>query len=124
MSKDENPNLAGIEMQNDFGIKQTMWVGYCVKGKQHNYFQQLKMYDAPPHSKNIANPNTTELQQLQVDRELNKDFNMSSLKEHDLLLLSHEKITIKDKHDLQRITSVEHLRSFILRQGAMLALVT
>ena len=73
------------------------------------------MYDAPPHSKNIAAPNTSELQQLKVDRELNQDFNMSLIKEHDLLLLSHEKITIKDKHDLQRITSVEHLRSFVLR---------
>lgn len=49
---------------------------------------------------------------------------MSTLKEHDLLLLSHDKITIKDKNDLKRITSVENLRSAILRKGAMLALVT
>jgi len=33
LSKDENPNLAGIEMHNDFGTKQPMWVGYCVKAK-------------------------------------------------------------------------------------------
>lgn len=41
-----------------------------------------------------------------------------------MLLLSHEKIDVKDKHDLKKITSVENLRSLIVRQGAMLALVT
>lgn len=82
------------------------------------------MYDEPPHSKNIAAPNTVELQQLQVDREINSDFNMGQIREHDLILLSHEKISIKDKHDFKKITSVENLRSLIVRQGAMLALVT
>lgn len=37
ISKDEQPNLAGHEMHNDFTSKQTSWVGYCVKLKQHNY---------------------------------------------------------------------------------------
>lgn len=41
-----------------------------------------------------------------------------------MLLLSQEKIDVKDKHDLKKITSVENLRSLIVRQGAMLALVT
>ena len=82
------------------------------------------MYDEPPHSKNIANPNTIELQQLQVDRELNRDFNMGQIKEHDLLLLSHEKLEIKNKDDNKKITSVEFIRSLIVRQSAMLALVT
>ena len=100
MNKEENPNLAGIEMRSEYSSKQPMWVGYCVKGKQQNFFQFLKMYDEPPHSRNIAAPNTSELQQLQVDRELNREFNMGQLKEHDLLLLSHEKITIKGKQDL------------------------
>ena len=68
------------------------------------------MYDEPPHSKNIAAPNTVELQQLQVDREINRDFNMGQIKEHDLLLISQDKLIIRDKHDLKKITSVENLR--------------
>lgn len=98
--KDESTNLAGIEMHNDFSSKQTMWVGYCVQGKRLNFLQALKMYDEPPHSKNIAAPNTVELQQLQVDREINRDFNMGQIKEYDLVLLTQEKLRVRDKHDL------------------------
>jgi hypothetical protein len=49
---------------------------------------------------------------------------MGQIKEHDLLLLSHEKLEIKNKDDNKKITSVEFIRSLIVRQSAMLALVT
>jgi hypothetical protein len=104
------PNLAGHEMKGDFEPRQMMWVGYCVVGKTMNYLQALRMYDEPPHSKNIANTTTAELSTTEVDREINSNVNFSHIKEHDLLLLSHKALEIKDKHDIKRITSVEFIR--------------
>ena len=54
--KDEMPNQAGIEVISRLEPpkKQQMWVGYCVCGPQQGYFQTIRMYMHPPHSKNIG----------------------------------------------------------------------
>ena len=53
MPKDEL-GLAGQEMQSFYTSRKTMWVGYCVLAKQQSYFQQLRMYEEPPHTRNMT----------------------------------------------------------------------
>lgn len=113
--------LAGFEMQSAHTKRQTMWVGYCVMGKQQTYFQSLKMYEEPPHSKNFK---PGELTVSESDRSLNKDLRLSHVKEHDLLLLSETKLDLKGHTDIKKIATVEYLRSIILKSDVMLAVVS
>ena len=104
--------------------KKLMWVGYCVMGKQQSYFQHLRMYEEPPHSRNIVNTSSEEMKVADADRALNRDLRLSQIKEHDLLLLSEKVLDLKGFKDIKKVATIEWLRAMILRPDTMLALVT
>jgi hypothetical protein len=125
-TKDEKPNQAGIE---SFGAarefrKQLMWVGYCVSGPQpQGFFHPLKMYGKPPHSRNIG----TDSKQLRTAKEddlINADFDIRRIREHDLLLLSAEKLDLKGSTDIKKQISPDFIRKILTRMCSMLAVVT
>ena len=59
------------------------------------------------------------------DEHVNKNFNFRHIKEHDLVLLSYERLpTPGGQDDVKRLISGEFLRSLLIKQCAMLAFVT
>jgi hypothetical protein len=101
-----------------------MWVGYFTLGKQINYFQSWKMYEAPPHSKNI-NALESQLKQHEKDLKINSDLRLSQVKEHDLLFFSEKQLELpRGSTDIKTIATIEYLRTAILKNDCMLALVT
>ena len=124
-SKDEKPNQAGHEMKGSYSAKkQYMFVGYAVLGKEPNgLFQSVRVYKNPPYSKNIAAMDeetgqmaTDQLKGLKEDRSINDSFNMRQIKEHDLILLSAERIdTPGHDNDVKKVTSEDFLRSYLIK---------
>ena len=54
----------------------------------------MKMYLKPPHSRNITSE-TDLLKASQQDDLINAEFDLRRVREHDLLLLSSEKLDLK-----------------------------
>lgn len=125
-SKDEKPNQAGLE---GFGAarehkKQLMWVGYCVAGPQPpSSFRPLRMYTKPPHSRDIAS-NDEQMKTSAQDSAINEGFDLRKVREHDLLLLSPDKLDLKGSSDIKKVLSADFLCKLLSRTCSMLALVT
>ena len=124
-SKDERPNLAGHEARHQLysnSRKQLMFVGYaCLAKSNQGRFKSLRIYKSPPFSKNIAatdadtgNMMTGQLKETREDAQINDRFNLKFIKEHDLVLLSAERIkTPVHDDDIKKVTSVEFLRTML-----------
>ena len=91
-------------MKGDYNKKKSMWVGYCVKGHQVDYFQSLRMYDSPPHCRDITS--MVEKKMTGEDQLINRDFNLKQVREHDLLLLTSVKINLKENEDIKKISTL------------------
>ena len=91
-------------MKGDYNKKKSMWVGYCVKGHQVDYFQSLRMYDSPPHCRDITS--MVEKKMTGEDQLINRDFNLKQVREHDLLLLTSVKLNLKENEDIKKISTL------------------
>lgn len=57
------------------------------------------------------------------DLTINREFNIKQVREHDLLLLTTEKIPKVD-NDIKRVANIEFMRSLLVKSCAMFAFVT
>jgi len=109
-----------------------MFVGYCVLAKElQGLFQPVRVYKSPPFSKNIAatdeqgNAIVNQLKEAPEDEKINRSFNMRQIREHDLILLTNERLPIRgDQDDIKQIVNAEFLRSLLIKQCAMFGFVT
>ena len=59
------------------------------------------------------------------DLEINKRFSMRSIKEHDLVLMTAERVNLPgDNDDIKKITSAGFLRNYLVKQCAMFGFVS
>jgi hypothetical protein len=94
------------------GNKCLHWIGYIVCGQKDMLFQNIKMYEKPPHSGATDNESHQ------------SDFSLKQVREHDLLILSEDEIDLRGQQDIKRVSSISFLRGLLFKHNAMFAFVT
>jgi len=61
---------------------------------------------------------------LKDDDLINAEFDLRKIREHDLLLLTSEKLDLKGGNDIKKVINPTYMRNLMARSTAMLALVT
>ena len=97
--------------KNKYSNKKLNWIGYLVGSTKETFFQQVRMYEKPPSaSDSVTDDNGPSI--------------LKQLRENDLLILSQEEINLKGYDDIKKISSLEFLRSLLLKHNAMFGFVT
>ena len=81
------------------------------------------MYLKPPHSRNIG-LDSEQLTTSKDDDYINAESDLKKVREHDLLLLTSEKLDLKGGSDVKKIINPTFMRNLMARSTVMLALVT
>ena len=73
-----------------------MWMGYCVPDEYSAEGKKsIRMYAKPPVV-NIGKMDPLSLQLWQDDKRTNQNFHIFKVREHDFVILSKEKLKLKD----------------------------
>ena len=92
------------------------WVCYIVCAQKEMLFQNIRMYEEPPHAND---PAAMKPQHASAD-----EAQIKQLREHDLVILSEEPLDLNGHDDVKKVCNIDFLRALLFKHNAMFAFVT